>query len=155
MKFLLNLLGTAAKTQTAKDAGIVFGGQVLSTLISAIFFILVARFLGPEKLGIYSAATAIVIVLADTVDLAINSSIIKFYHKKDYKAYWKFAFLLKMLAGFIFSILLFFGAGFLSEIMRQDLTIVLKVSSLLVFLVFSAVFQKRFFRLKRNFCPMR
>ena len=151
MKFLLNFFGTAAKTQTAKDAGIVFGGQVLSTLISAIFFILVARFLGPEKLGIYSAATAIVIVLADTVDLAINSSIVKFYHRKDYKAYWKFAFLLKMLAGFVFSILLFFGAGFLSEIMRQDLTVVLKVSSLLVFLVFFCRFPKAVFQAQKKF----
>ena len=151
MKFLLNFFGTAAKTQTAKDAGIVFGGQVLSTITSAIFFILIARFLGPEKLGIYSAAMAIVIVLADTVDLAINSSIVKFYHKENYKAYWKFAFLLKMLAGFVFSILLFFGAGFLSEIMHQDLTIVLKVSSLLVFLIFFCRFPKAVFQAQKKF----
>lgn len=151
MKFLLNFFGTAAKTQTVKDTGIVFGGQVLSTLISAIFFILVARFLGPEKLGIYSMAMAIVIVLADTVDLAINSSIIKFYHQQNYKAYWKFAFLLKLLAGFVFSILLFFSAGILSEIMHQDLTVVLKVSSLLVFLVFFFRFPKSVFQAQKKF----
>ncbi len=73
-KKLIKLL----KSQTAKDASAMTIATGVSAVVAAMFFILVARILGPEKLGIFSLATAASFMFADIFDIAMNSSLIRF-----------------------------------------------------------------------------
>lgn len=66
------------KTQTAKDASVMTIGTAAGAVLAAGFFIVAARILGPEKLGIFSLATAASFMLADIFDIALNTSLIRF-----------------------------------------------------------------------------
>lgn len=151
MKLLVRKLGGISKTATLKDTVIVFSGQAIFTLISALFFLLAARALGPEKLGVYTTVAAIVVILTDTIDLALNSTIIKFINTKDGDSYIKFAFFLKICSGIFLVSLLTIGSGFISLFLHQELNQEIIVASIFGLVLFFLRFSKAFFQGKKKF----
>lgn len=141
----------AVKTRTAKDAGIVFTGQTFSTVISALFFILLARILGPADLGIYSTVAALFLIVADTFDLAINTTLIKFNQTEEKEQFNKFAFFLKLILGIVFSFLILLLSGPISSLMKQDLVSSLKAGAFLVLVIFLYRFPKTILQARKNF----
>ena len=151
MKSQIKSFKTIFRTDTVKDTGIVLTGQVLATIFSAIFFFCIARALGPAKLGIYTTVVAIFLILTDTLDLAINSSIIKFISSPNKATYLKFAFLLKLFIGSSLLILLFAGARFYSNLLHQDIESPLRIASVLILATFLYRFSKSVFQGEKKF----
>ncbi len=151
MKLLVKKLKKISKTATIKDTGIVFFGQLIWALISALFFFLIARVLGPAKLGIYTTVTAVVIMVTDTVDLSLDSSIVRFIGLKEKKSYLKFAFLLKVMLGAFFFLLLFSLARSFSLVLRQEISLPLKIASFLVFVIFLYRLPRAIFQGEKKF----
>ena len=144
MKQLVSKVLAITKTQTIKDTGVVVVGMGLSTVLSAASIFLIARVLGPAGFGLYSTALAIVVIVIDSIGLAINSAIIKFASQKTPQAnsFIKFGFLLKVILGLILTIAFAVISQPLAALINNDL----KTPLLLVSLFIPATFLVRFFK---------
>lgn len=118
---MLKKICAQLKSQTALDASLMTFATGISSVLAAVFFILVARSMGPEKLGIFSLATAACFMLTDMLDIALNTSLVRFvaaHLKTDpelSQKYLKFIFKLKLKIGLvIFLLLLIFARPFTS-----------------------------------------
>lgn len=151
MNFFASKARHIINTGTVKDTGIVFVGQIISTIFSAIFFFIIARKLGPANLGIYSTSAAVVMVLTDTIDIAINSSIIKFSNSDRKDAFLKFALLLKIGIGIFLMLLLFTLSNFFSILLKQNITVPLRFAAVLLLVTFVVRFPKSYFQAHKKF----
>ncbi len=151
MRPIRDFFSQSLKTQTAQDTVVVFIGQFFNTTVSALFFILLARVLGPAQLGVYSAVTALILIITDTVDLAINSSIIRFNQLPEKEQFNKFAFFLKLILGSLFSIFIFLASKPISFLLQRDLNSSLKVAAFLILVIFLYRFPKAILQAQKNF----
>lgn len=71
-------LKTLVKTQTAAHSGITFLGTAINGILGALFYIVVARSLGPENFGLLAIAVASLTLVADIADLGTDTGIINF-----------------------------------------------------------------------------
>ncbi|OGM31298.1 hypothetical protein A2803_03845 [Candidatus Woesebacteria bacterium RIFCSPHIGHO2_01_FULL_44_21] len=69
------------KTKTLRQSSITFGGSLVNGTLGAVFFILVARNLGPAAFGVFSLAVAVSTLLGDVADLGVNTGIVRFVGK--------------------------------------------------------------------------
>lgn len=66
------------KTGTFRDSGIVFTGNMISSILGAVFFFLLAHKLGASRFGIFNVVIAVMITSADLFDIAINNAMVSF-----------------------------------------------------------------------------
>jgi len=66
---------------TVKDTAISFVGLGVTAIVGFIYTVVLARTLGPEKFGIFSAITALIAIIYSLGDLGIASAIINFIPK--------------------------------------------------------------------------
>src|SRR5437764_1408696 len=71
-------IGAILKTKTLQQSFLTVGATLLNGALGAIFYISLARFLGPEDFGIVIIAISFMTVIADIADFGINSSIVRF-----------------------------------------------------------------------------
>lgn len=71
------------KTATLKDTGIVFVGNLISSVLGAVFFFLLAHQGGPYVLGIFGVSIAVAITIADLFDVAIDNAMITFGSRSE------------------------------------------------------------------------
>ena len=97
-------------SQTIKDTLISFLGLGFSAAVGFIYTVILARVLGPEKFGIFSAVVALVAIVYSLGDLGIASAIINFIPKlKDLRStiistsYW-FEIIVSIFILFLFAI---------------------------------------------------
>ena len=138
MKKLTQGLLSITKTQTIKDAAIITLGMGFSTIFSAASIFILARILGPTKFGLYSVALTIVIIVIDSLDLAINSSIIKFASSQSSQVdkYVKYGFNLKLFLGLTIGLLFALISQPLAAWLHPDLQQPLLIASLFIPIVF-------------------
>lgn len=77
MKKILGLL----KSQTVKDSLIIFTGLGVMALIGLVFTVILARTLGPNTFGVFSAITALATIVYSLGDLGISPALINFIPK--------------------------------------------------------------------------
>lgn len=63
---------------TARNSGIVFGGNLLNAILGFVSMIIVARTLGPLDFGLFSVATSTMAVTAGLADLGIGTGLVRF-----------------------------------------------------------------------------
>lgn len=109
------MLASIIKTATFKQSQITIIGTFINGFLGALFYILVARFLGPSDFGLLSVSIAILTLIADTVDFGTNTGLVKFVSsnlKTDYDKALKFLKLSLEIK--IISWILVLGIGYLS-----------------------------------------
>lgn len=77
LKNWFNLLHSA----TFRQSLLTTSATIVNGLLGAIFFILVARFLGPAEFGLFSIAIATTSLIADIADFGTNTGIVRFVPK--------------------------------------------------------------------------
>lgn len=105
MKKIISVL----RSQTIKDSFVVSIGLGVSAVIGFVYTILLARSLGPDTFGVYSALTALAAIVYSLGDMGISSALINFLPKKVHEKYQYLStsFWLEFVVGV--AILLFFG----------------------------------------------
>lgn len=110
---ITNFLGKTLLTKTGKNSLITFFSIVVNTGFSAGFFIILARFLGPANLGLFSVALALMLTISGVLDFGTNFGILRFAPKsagqektKDLLSYLKLGLLTKIVLGTLGTILL-------------------------------------------------
>lgn len=125
MKKIREILGTATFRQstTTTISTIINGG------LGAIFYFLLARFLGSTDYGIFTIATTSIAMLAGIVDLGFDQGIVKFVprYKDDVQkqnGIVKLALKIKLLSGILTFVLIWIFSNFLStEVLKQPVLI--------------------------------
>lgn len=111
MRFIKLSLKSILRTATLRQSTITFFGTVANGALAAVFYILVARFLGPASFGLMSVAIAAMTLVADIGDFGTDTGLINFipkYLKKDKKKayrFLKFGLELKIVIGIVVLVL--------------------------------------------------
>lgn len=125
-------------TATFKQSSITFGGTFINGLLGAIFYILVARNLGPDEFGVLVISITTLTLIADISELGIGTGLVRFVggylNKQKEKAlkFLKLGLKIKISLAVVISIVGWLSAGMISEIVfkKVELTTSLKLSFL-------------------------
>ncbi len=121
----------------AKNAGYNFLIKSITLAFGFIASVVTARFLGPERYGVYSFVIWILYVVGLLVNLGINTTVTKYvseyWGRNDFSAItsiFKKLFRFELLAGVVVSLLLFFFAPLFAHWYKNpDLSLYLKVAA--------------------------
>lgn len=72
------MLKSIFKTATFRQSSITFIGTLLNGFLGALFYILVARILGPTDFGIVTISIVTLTLIADIADLGTNTGLVRF-----------------------------------------------------------------------------
>lgn len=103
----LNNLRKLIKSATFKQSFVSFGGTFLTGILGVIFYIIVARNMGPETYGSFSVSVTILALVASIANLGTDTGVIRFVagnlHKDKNKAlsFLKLALLVKLAISFV------------------------------------------------------
>lgn len=136
MKKIPILLRSIIETNTFRQSSITFVGTVFNGALGALFYILVARFLGPSSFGILIVAITTLTLVSDIGDLGTDTGLVRFVGrnlKKDEKKAWRFlklGFEIKIIVGIAISILGFIFAPFIANslLAKPELATSLRIS---------------------------
>ncbi|MBU0569762.1 oligosaccharide flippase family protein [Patescibacteria group bacterium] len=136
-------------TVTFRQSTITFIGTFVNGLLGAVFYILVARFLGPANFGLLSVSIAALTLVADIGDLGTDTGLVNFVSKyikkkpKKAKRFLKLGLKIKLAVSILVLVFGFFLAPYFAQIVfaKPDLVLPLKIASFGVgtFLLFSFV----------------
>lgn len=90
---LLGLLKKITATNTLRESSITTTATIITGIFGLIFYILVARNLGPVSFGIFSITIATIILISDISNLGVDTGIIRFvgrYQKENLSLALKF-----------------------------------------------------------------
>lgn len=111
------IIGTA----TFKQSQITIAGTLLNGALGALFYIVLARFLGPGDFGLLTIALTTLVLIADMADIGTNTGLIRFVsanlaQNKD-RAYrfLKLSLEIKLIAWAASFLIIFFAAPFLAK----------------------------------------
>jgi stage V sporulation protein B len=123
--------------KSAKGSFILILGQFISTLISAVGVIVIARFLGSTNYGQVAVAMIPINIALLFSDLGVNSALVRylsqFRHEENYdalKSYIKAGLLINASIGVLLSVIVYALSGLLAGIFNQpDLDLLIKIGS--------------------------
>ena len=69
------------RTKTLRQSAITATGTIINGIIGWIFYILVARNLGPSNFGVFSVATATIALLASIFNVGVDTGLVRFVGK--------------------------------------------------------------------------
>lgn len=124
------------KTATFRQSSITTTGTIINGGLGALFYIMVARILGPADFGLLIVAITTLTLIADITDLGINTTLVRFVPKYiknnpviSYQ-FLKLALKLKLVLLAVVIILGWFLAPFLASVIfkKEILTLPLKVA---------------------------
>lgn len=108
------------KTATFKQSQITILGTLINGVLGALFYIVLARFLGPADFGLLTIALTTLVLIADISDIGVNTGLIRFVssnlaENKD-KAYrfLKLSLEIKLIAWVVSFLTVYFLAPFLA-----------------------------------------
>lgn len=110
------MLKSILKTATFRQSQITILGTILNGALGALFYILLARFLGPADFGLFIIAVTSMVLIADIADIGTNTGLVRFVsanlateREKAYR-FLKLSLEIKLLAWVVTFLLIFFLA---------------------------------------------
>lgn len=71
------MLQSITKTATFRQSQITIMGTIINGILGAVFYILLARFLGPIEFGLFTVSIATLTLIADSVDFGTNTGLLR------------------------------------------------------------------------------
>ncbi len=120
----LSRITSALSTQTFRQSAITSISVFLSSGLGAVFYLFLAKLLGPHQYGLFSLSIAILGIVISVVDLGVTQGLVRFVgaHKDsgEYYPYAKLAFKSKLVMGIVVGLVFGLGANlFASFVFRQ------------------------------------
>lgn len=123
-------------TSTFRQSGITLAGTITNGALSAVFYILSARILGPASFGLFTIAIATLTLIADIGDLGTDTGLVRFIGKYTKKSKQKVARFLKLglevklAVWLVVFIIGWFSAPFISSTFftKSELSLPLRIS---------------------------
>lgn len=129
------MLKLAMKTATFRQSQITVLGTIINGGLGALFYIVMARFLGPVDFGLLSVSIITLTLIADIADLGTNTGLIRFVSSNltanSEKAFrfLKLSLKIKILVWSVILVLGYFLSPFFAQVIfnKPELTIPLKL----------------------------
>lgn len=89
----MSLIKSILKTATIRQSSMTLTTTVINGALGVIFFILLARLLGPSSFAFVAIAISVITITADLADLGANNSIVRFvpeYLRRDKEKAYRF-----------------------------------------------------------------
>lgn len=126
------------KTATFRQSSITFTGTILNGLLGALFYIVIARILGPAQFGLLTVAIVTMSMIADIADIGTNTGLIRFvsfnlgHNKEKALRFLKLSLEIKLIVWAIVFVLIQLIAPFLATQIfhKEDLITSLRLVSL-------------------------
>ncbi len=130
----------------ARNASFIFGGQGLSFLIQAAYFVLLARLLGAAEYGVFSGAFALISIVAPYSALGANMLFMRYVPREagTGPVYWGNSLLITAVLSAILAIAFAFFGPYYTHIQSPMLFVVLTVANCFlqqVILIAASVYQ--------------
>lgn len=125
--FLQYVLGTA----TFKQSSITFVGIILNGLLGGLFYIVVARILGPQDFGLLTISIVTLTLISDISDIGTNTGLIRFVvsnlkrDKNKAMQFLKLSLEIKLAVWIIVFVSIFLLAPFLAEVIFHKRELIL------------------------------
>ncbi len=74
-------LAQILKTKTIQHSFVTISGTLINGVLGGLFFLILARSLGPQNFGILSFSIVVLTLIADIADLGVNTGVINFMSK--------------------------------------------------------------------------
>jgi O-antigen/teichoic acid export membrane protein len=124
------------KTKTITHSAVTLLGTTINGLLGVLFFIYLARILGPENFGIFSISIVVLTLVSDIADFGINTGLINFVSRHilinptESLRFLKLGLTLKLISSLIVLILGFILAPFIAKyiFLKPELTYYLILS---------------------------
>ncbi len=97
-------------TTTFRQSSLTTFGTIANGFLGAVFYILVARYLGPAQFGLFSIATLVLNMVADIGDLGTNTGLVRFVsanrvsNPEKANKFLKLGFEVKLIAAFVIGV---------------------------------------------------
>jgi len=144
-----SLIKNVLATSTFRQSGITFGGTFINGVLGALFYIFVARFLGPASFGILTVAITTLTLVGDIGDLGTDTGLVRFIgkYKAKYadkvKKFLKLGLEIKVVVSAVVVILGLASASYLANTIfsKPELVVPFKIASVGVgaYLLFSFI----------------
>lgn len=114
------MLKSILATATFKQSQVTVTGTIINGTLGALFYIVLARFLGPASFGILTIALTTQVLLADIADVGTNTGLIKFVSsnlaQNSDKAlkFLKLSLKIKLIAWAVSFLIVYFSAPFVA-----------------------------------------
>jgi len=104
---VLPIIDRVKSSQLAHNTSWMLIGQVLSVIIQAVYFILIARSLGPQGYGAFISATALVGIFGSLTNLGVGDIMIMNVARNPlcFSSYWGKVLLINLIVGAVFLII--------------------------------------------------
>lgn len=108
------------KTATFKQSQITIIGTVINGGLGALFYILLARFLGPQEFGLLTISLTTLVLIADIADIGTNTGLVRFVsanlksNKEKALKFLKLSLEIKLVAWLVVLGAIFFLAPFVA-----------------------------------------
>lgn len=115
------MLKSILKTATFRQSSITFTGTILNGLLGALFYIVIARILGPAQFGLLTVAIVTVTLIADIADIGTNTGLIRFvssnltHNKEKALKFLKLSLEIKLIVWVISFFVIFLSAPILAN----------------------------------------
>lgn len=113
------------KTVTLRHSFVTVSGTILNGLLGALFFIILARFLGPVEFGLLTIAIVSLTLVADIVDFGTNTGLVRFVssnlvaNNDEALKFLKLALEVKLLVWLVVLLIGFFLTPFVADKLFQ------------------------------------
>ncbi|MBI3103833.1 oligosaccharide flippase family protein [Candidatus Daviesbacteria bacterium] len=130
------MLRTILKTATLRQSSITFVGTVLNGFLGALFYIVIARILGPAEFGLLTISITTLTLIADISDIGTNTGLIRFVSanlvssKDKALRFLRLSLEVKFLVWAAVSVIIYFASPFLAEMVfhKEELVTPLRLA---------------------------
>ena len=115
------MLKSILATATFKQSQVTIVGTIINGVLGALFYIVLARFLGPSDFGILTVSLTTLVLIADIADVGTNTGLIRFVsshiveNKEKAYRFLKLSLEIKLLAWGITFLLVYLVTPFLAK----------------------------------------
>lgn len=126
------------KTATFRQSQITIMGTLINGALGALFYIVIARFLGPANFGLLTIALTTQVLIADIFDIGTNTGLVRFVslnltqNKEKAYRFLKLCLEIKLIAWLISMIIVFLLAPIMATYLfhKGELTFLLRLGAL-------------------------
>lgn len=118
-------------TATFKQSQITISGTILNGILGALFYVVLARFLGPSEFGILTISLTTLVLIADIADIGTNTGLVRFVssnlrnNKEKALRFLKLSLEIKLAAWLVVFAAIFFLAPFLATFIFHKTELIL------------------------------
>lgn len=128
--------GSIFSTATFRQSQITITGTILNGILGALFYVILARFLGPSQFGLLTISLTTLVLIADIADIGVNTGLVRFVssnladNRSKALGFLKLSLEIKIIVWLLVFLVIFFLSPFLATMIfhKSELILPLRIA---------------------------